>query len=299
MQAVSFELQGLCTLIYVGSLEGSSNIGAATLGNSLCNISGFSLAYGLTAALDTLIPQSFGSKQYLLLGLHAQRAILILTLCVIPTAFIWLYAASILEHVLFIPHDVALQAGQWSRTLTLGLWPSIVYECLRKFCQGQNLIWPAVLATTLGLVFNIVANYYLVPLFGFEGAALTVALTQWFHLIALTIILLVRRQQMLAGRTEKSLAASSHGLLSPLEMNSSNAANANDSSKEDDPEDNWPEPSFDLFRDWFLFLSLGVPAAASLFVEWGSFELAASIAGQIGTVSLSAHGIYMVRLLKH
>ena len=47
---------------------------------------------------------------------------------------------------------------------------------------------------------------------------------------------------------------------------------------EDNPEDNWPPPSRDIFTDWQPFFMLGVPGAVSLFVEWGSFELVAGIA---------------------
>lgn len=41
------------------------------------------------------------------------------------------------------------------------------------------------------------------------------------------------------------------------------------------------------------FLRLGVPGAFSLFIEWGSFELAAGIAGQLGSIPLACHGIFM------
>lgn len=64
-----------------------------------------------------------------------------------------------------------------------------------------------------------------------------------------------------------------------------------------DPEDNLPDLSISLlhslFQDWHLILSMGIPGALSLFVEWGSFELAASLAGTLGTIPLAVHAIYM------
>jgi len=41
------------------------------------------------------------------------------------------------------------------------------------------------------------------------------------------------------------------------------------------------------------FLSLGVPGAFSLLLEWGSFETIASVAGKLGTIQLAAHGVFM------
>ena len=36
----------------------------------------------------------------------------------------------------------------------------------------------------------------------------------------------------------------------------------------DDPEDNWPPVSWEVFADWLPFFDLGVPGALSLFFEW-------------------------------
>jgi MATE family multidrug resistance protein len=59
-------------------------------------------------------------------------------------------------------------------------------------------------------------------------------------------------------------------------------------------EDNWP--AFEcatVFSGWGEFLRLGLPGAVSLLIEWGSFELAAGIAAQLGPVPLAVHGVYM------
>lgn len=36
----------------------------------------------------------------------------------------------------------------------------------------------------------------------------------------------------------------------------------------DDPEDNWPPISWEVFADWQPFFDLGLPGALSLFFEW-------------------------------
>lgn len=52
-------------------------------------------------------------------------------------------------------------------------------------------------------------------------------------------------------------------------------------------------PMSKLCQNWSTFLVLAAPGAASLFLEWGSFELMAGLAGQLGDVSLATHGVYM------
>jgi len=40
--------------------------------------------------------------------------------------------------------------------------------------------------------------------------------------------------------------------------------------------------SKELIQDWAPLLRLGLPSAASLFIEWGSYEFNAAISGHIG-----------------
>ena len=65
-----------------------------------CNITGYSLGFGFCAALDTLISQAYGAKLYSNIGLHVQRAIVILSLFAIPVGFIWLSTERILKYSL-------------------------------------------------------------------------------------------------------------------------------------------------------------------------------------------------------
>ena len=108
----------------------------------MCNVTGFSLAFGLCSALDTLVSQAYGAKLYRLMGLHSQRAIVIISVSAIPVTFLWMQTGYILEHILMIEKDTASLAGYWSETIAIGLWPSLVFEILRKFLQGQQIIWP-------------------------------------------------------------------------------------------------------------------------------------------------------------
>jgi multidrug resistance protein, MATE family len=58
-------------------------------------------------------------------------------------------------------------------------------------------------------------------------------------------------------------------------------------------DETWPPWSMEVFQKWPIFLSLALPAALSLFLEWGSYEVMAGFAGQLGSIQLATHGVYM------
>jgi MATE family multidrug resistance protein len=114
------------------------------------------------------------------MGLHTQRAIVILSLAAIPVALIWSQTENFLRTALAIDATTAAHAGRWATISILGLWPSTMFEVLRKFLQAQKLIWPIVLATVLGSLLHGLHQWLYVGLLGlgFEGAALATATTQ-------------------------------------------------------------------------------------------------------------------------
>jgi MATE family multidrug resistance protein len=125
----------IITFLFIGRLDATA-MAASTLGNMLCNVSGYTLIYGMCTALDTLTSQAFGAKRYRLVGLHAQRAIAIMTLCSIPVLVVWMNTSAILQIGLQIEEHVADEAGRWAYITAYGLWPTIMFEVLRRFLQG-------------------------------------------------------------------------------------------------------------------------------------------------------------------
>lgn len=189
------ETAGVITLIFLGRLKSAEFQAAATLGNMMCNITGYSLAYGFCTGLDSLISNAYGAKLFRLTGLYTQRAIVILSLFTIPTILLWRSTEFILHAFLGIPTEIAHLSGEWSKIIAIGLWPSLIFEILRKFLQGQQLVWPVLVASLTATICTGVSNYLLDIYFklGFYGAAYSVALSQWISLIVLVVLILVRR----------------------------------------------------------------------------------------------------------
>ena len=69
---------------------------AVGLGNATMNLVGFSFIYGFNSALDTLISQAYGAKDYKLCGLYRTKGMFILTIVCIPVLIFMLNSENIL-----------------------------------------------------------------------------------------------------------------------------------------------------------------------------------------------------------
>lgn len=76
---------------------------------------------------------------------------LILTACSVIVALIWSQTDIILIYLLGIDESTAKLACIWSRILAPGLWPTLMFEALKRWLQSQNLLWPTITATLWGL----------------------------------------------------------------------------------------------------------------------------------------------------
>jgi len=144
-------------------------------------LSGFSLAYGFLSSLDALISQAFGARCYRLMGLYSQRAVIIMSIASIPIAFLWTETFYILHYGLGIDRQTAKLAGEWATILSFGLWPTLMFEILRKFLQGGQIVWPVVAATCISTAFNIITCFISTVVYkhGFYALAVISALSQW------------------------------------------------------------------------------------------------------------------------
>ena len=258
------------TLSFVGRIPGDEYMGAVALGGMLCNVTGYSLSYGMCTALDALISQAYGAKEYQLLGLHTQRAMVILTLFSFPVALIWWETTWLLINVLGIDPLIADLAGQWAHVLTIGLWPSLMFEILKKFLQGQQIIWPSLVASIVRTVVTLVCSIWFSSRgMGFIGIAIASVTAQWACLFAIVISILSRR---IYNRSFYKATSAQYDIVSTEDIDSEPSYTLGDGittkSSVVDPEDNWPEISIHILHDWAPFFKLGVPGALSLFVEW-------------------------------
>ncbi|GKV43328.1 hypothetical protein SLEP1_g50632 [Rubroshorea leprosula] len=116
---------------------------------------------GMASALDTLCGQSYGAKQYHMLGIHMQRAMFVLVLVAIPLAIIWANTRSILVLV-GQDHDIAKEAGIYARFMIPSLFAYSLLQSLSRFLQTQNIVYPMMLFSGITTLLHIPVSWALV-----------------------------------------------------------------------------------------------------------------------------------------
>jgi MATE family multidrug resistance protein len=177
----------LVSVMFVGHL-GELPLAGASLASSLANVTGFSLLAGMASALDTLCGQAFGARQYGLLGVYKQRAMLVLALACLPIAVVWANAGRILV-LLGQDRDIAAEAGAYSRWLILGLVPYVPLACHIRFLQTQSVVVPVMVSSGVTALGHAVVCWALVfkAGMGSKGAALSIAISYSFNLAMLAL----------------------------------------------------------------------------------------------------------------
>ncbi|XWS52163.1 hypothetical protein CRYUN_Cryun11dG0043400 [Craigia yunnanensis] len=183
-------LAGPRIIMFVGHL-GNLALSGASMATSFASVTGFSLLRGIASALDTFCGQSYGAKQYQMLGIHLQRAMIILLLVSIPLAFICANAGDVL---LFFRQDpeISAEAGQYARFMLPSIFCFAIQECHIRFLQTQNNVVPMMAISGFTTLHHILICWILEFKSGLgnKGAALASTFSYWIN--ALLLILNVR-----------------------------------------------------------------------------------------------------------
>lgn len=140
------------------------------------------------SALDTLCGQSYGAKQYHMLGIHMQRAMFVLLLVSIPLAVIWAYTGPILISLHQDP-EISEAAGVYARSMIPVLFAYALVQCLIRFLQAQNIVFPMMLCSGITTLLHIFVCCVLIfkANMGFRGAALASSISYWLNVLLLVL----------------------------------------------------------------------------------------------------------------
>ncbi|KAI1319268.1 hypothetical protein EDD11_004405 [Mortierella claussenii] len=245
----SLQLASLISLGHLGSIE----LAASSLASMFAAVTCWSVSLGTATALDTLCSQSYTSHHPHTLGLHLQRAILVLMLLFIPIAGIWLSS----EHIFaLLGQEPALaeHAAIFLRGLLPGAPAFLIFECVKKFLQAQGNMHASTYVLLIASPINVALNYVLVwnPYIGmgYIGAPIATSLSYWNMLILLVVyIRFVDGYQGWGGWTR------------------------------------------DCLTGWREFLKLALPGVMMVCTEWWAFEVVSLAASYLGTVALAAQSV--------
>ncbi|XP_059630588.1 protein DETOXIFICATION 16-like isoform X1 [Cornus florida] len=177
----------LISLMFVGHL-GELALSGASMATSFATVTGFTVLMGMASALETFCGQSYGAKQYHMLGIHMQRAMLILLLVSIPLAFIWAYTGPILKALGQDP-TISDEAGLYANFMIPSLSAYGLLQCLVRFLQTQNNVFPMMLSSGITTLLHILVCWVLVFKSGLgnRGAALANSISYWINVLFLAL----------------------------------------------------------------------------------------------------------------
>ncbi|KAK3225227.1 hypothetical protein Dsin_005089 [Dipteronia sinensis] len=236
----------MISVMFVGHL-GELALSGASVATSFATVTGFSLLMGMASALETLCGQSYGAKQYRLMGIHMQRAMLILLIASIPLAFVWANTKSLL----ILAHQdpqIAEEAGIYAQFMIPSLFAYGLLQCLIRFLQTQNIVFPMMLSSGITLMLHFPICWFLVfkSGLGSRGAAVANSVSYWINVV------------LLAAYVKFSSSC----------------------------QKTWTGFSMEAFHNIVNFLRLAIPSAVMVCLEMWSFEMMVLLSGLLPNPTL-------------
>ncbi|KAG8492891.1 hypothetical protein CXB51_010271 [Gossypium anomalum] len=156
----------IISVVMVGHL-GQLSLSSIAIAVSFGAVTGFSVLFGMSGALETLCGQAYGAQQYGKLGTHTYTAILSLIVACLPLTALWVYMGK-----LFV---------------LIGQDPVISEEA------GKLIIWliPALYAyATLQPIIRFFQTQMFKSGLGNQGAALAISISYWTNVISLGLYMM-------------------------------------------------------------------------------------------------------------
>lgn len=183
--------------IMVGQL-GTAELAAVSLGNSFFFVA-MALGIGFSMAITPLIAETDGAR-----NIAAGRNVFIHGLILCTFLGIFLSIAVLISKPLLYkmgqPEDVVDLAFPYLQWVGLSLTPLVIFQAFKQFSEGLSYTRPAMYATLMANVINVILNYVLIfgfwifPKMGVEGAALGTLFSRCSMLIFMVLYVRFKNQ---------------------------------------------------------------------------------------------------------
>ncbi|XP_073471238.1 multidrug and toxin extrusion protein 2-like [Aquarana catesbeiana] len=242
--------------VFCGHL-GKIELDSVTLASAVINITGITIGSGMSSGCDTMMSQTYGSKNMKRVGTILQRGILILMLCCFPCWSILINTEQIL--LLFKQNPDIARLTQKYVMIFLPALPAVFLQQLQfKYLQNQGILWPQFFICLAVNIINAVVNAIFIYVFkmGVVGSAWANTVSQWAMALLLFIYIVGKKLHVKT----------------------------------------WGGWSKDCLQEWDIFISLALPSMLMFCVEYWSFEIGGFLAGLISIVELGGQTI-MIELV--
>ncbi|XP_036444870.1 multidrug and toxin extrusion protein 1 [Colossoma macropomum] len=246
-------LQPFVNTIFVGHL-GNAELAGYALASATINVTTAATGCGLALACDTLVSQTFGSKNLKRVGEILQRSILILLLFCLPCWAILINSESIL-----LAMQQEAEVARIAQLYVLAFLPAVpamfLHQLQVAYLQNQGIILPQMYTAAVANVVNVAVNYVLIFWMGLgvKGSAAASCISQ----ISICLLLFgYIRWKKLHVRT-------------------------------------WGGWSTASLQEWDSFMQLAIPSTLMLCFEWWIYEIGGFLAGMLGEEDLAAQHVLL------
>jgi MATE family multidrug resistance protein len=194
------QLLNVVDLMFVGNMLGERWLAAAALGN-MCFGAVATVISGAATAVDTLCSRAFDARQYPIVGLFAQRGLMMMLVLAAPAMAALATAGRVFDSLLGhsqVPGAPVAGGGEVSSfcdSLILGLLPLSLSMALTRYLAAQGVVWPAIYIDLLATIVDVGLNAVLVDVEGFMGAPLATSIARTLQLAALAFYMARWRPQ--------------------------------------------------------------------------------------------------------
>ncbi|KAK7357716.1 hypothetical protein VNO80_17011 [Phaseolus coccineus] len=175
----------IISMMMVGRL-GKLALSSTAIAISLCNVSGFSVIFGMSCALETRCGQAYGARQYRKFGVQIYTAIVSLAFVCLPLTFLWMNLGNLL---ILLGQDplVSLEAGKFALCMIPALFAYATLQSLVRFFFMQSLMSPLVISSFITLCFHVAFSWFMVFKSGLGnlGAAFSIGTSYWLNVTLL------------------------------------------------------------------------------------------------------------------
>uniref|UniRef100_UPI00398EA96F multidrug and toxin extrusion protein 2-like n=1 Tax=Pristiophorus japonicus TaxID=55135 RepID=UPI00398EA96F len=231
---------------------GKYELGAVSLATSVISVTGVAVGTGLSMACDTLISQTYGSKNLKRIGVILQRGILILLVFCCPCWALFINTEKILLAAKQDP-EVARLCQLYVKIYIPALPAVFLYQLQVRYLQNQGIILPQVFTGLVANVLSALINYsFLIVLhLGVAGSAWANVISQYCQNIVLFAYIRWRKLYL----------------------------------------HTWGGWTTECLQEWGHFLRLAVPSMLMFCIELWAYEMGSFLAGLISQVELGAQCI--------
>jgi multidrug resistance protein, MATE family len=121
----------------------------------------------------------YGARNYKLVGLWAQRGLLLIACLCVPIFCLWFWGTSAILSVLGIERATSALAQDFTRIQTLWMLPVFLNRVVQTYWRAQRIVKPYKNATVAAFVLHVPTCVALSHWYGFYGAAWSLPLNQW------------------------------------------------------------------------------------------------------------------------